>query len=291
MRGFLQFLSNYSGFLLFLLLEGLCFYLIVRFNDTQQRIATSSANALIGFVYKRTDDVTNYFGLEKQVNDLMEENAALRAQLFELTKYVETDSLFQDSVTVEEMAVFLRDSLRVDTARYNYSFIPAKVINNSIVAEDNMLTLDRGRRDGIEPGLGVVSSDGIVGIVRNVSERYATVMSVLHRDARISASVKNKGFFGTLQWEGNNARYMYLNAVPKHEPIAINDTVQTSGYSTIFPRGIMIGTVDTFYTASGDTFYTIRVKLNNELGKLQKAYVVKFEQKAEINALEQQLSQ
>lgn len=290
MRGLLQFLSNYSGFLLFVLLEGICFYMIVRFNDKQQRIATSSANAFIGYIYKRTDDVTNYFSLNQQMKDLMEENATLRSQLLQLTKHLENDSLFQDSIEVEKMSVFLRDSLRVDTARYHYSFVPANVINNSIVAEDNMLTLDRGKHDGVQPNLGVIGSEGVVGIVRNVSDRYATVMSILHRDARISASVKDKGFFGVLQWEGNNTQYMNLNAVPKHEPVVKNDTIQTSGYSSIFPAGIMIGTVDTVYLKPGDTFYTIRVKLSSKLGKLQRAYVVKFEQQNEIKALEQQQS-
>ncbi len=288
MRGLLQFLSNYSGFLLFVLLEGVCFYMIVRFNDEQQRIATSSANALIGYIYKRTDDVTNYFSLNRQMEDLMAENATLRTQLLQLARHLENDSLFQDSINVADMTVFLRDSLRIDTSRYNYSFIPATVINNSIVAEDNMLTIDRGWQDGVRPNLGVIGTDGLVGVVRNVSDRYATVMSMLHRDARISASVKGKGFFGVLQWEGNNARYMYLNAVPRHEPIAKNDTVQTSGYSSIFPPGILIGTVDTAYLKPGDTFYTIRVKLSSQLGKLQRAYVVKFEQQNEVKTLEKQ---
>lgn len=291
MRGLLQFLSNNGSILLFLLLEGISFFMIIRFNDKQQRIATSSANAFIGYTYKKSDDIANYFSLDNQMDDLMEENANLRSQLLQLAKYIENDSLIKDSITVENLGIFLRDTLQVDTVKNTFQFIPANVINNSIVAEDNMLTLDRGKLDEVQPDLGVIGSNGVVGIVRNVSNNYATVMSILHRETRISASIKNKDFFGTLQWQGDNVQYMNLNAIPKHEEIAVNDTVQTSGYSNIFPRGILIGTVEKIDLPPGDNFYTVRVKLSSNMSKLQKAYVVKYKNQAELRALKQQQSQ
>ncbi len=290
MRGLLQFLFRNSSFLLFLLLEGVSFFMIVRFNDEQQRIWLSTASAIAGSANKIADDFTNYFSLGRQNSELLAENAALRKRLHQLL-LIQRDSLAGDSISREDLAVILKDSIFADTSKNLYSFIPANIINNSIIAEDNILTLDKGRNDGIQKDMGVVSSEGIVGIVLNVSDHYATVMSILHRQSRVSASIRRTGYFGTLRWYGKDSRFMYLDAIPRHEDVKKGDIIQTSGYSNIFPKDIRIGVVDTAYVARGDDYHTIRVKLSADLGKLNHAYVVVNKDAEELKSLELRQSQ
>ncbi|MDX1940435.1 MAG: rod shape-determining protein MreC [Saprospiraceae bacterium] len=287
MRGLLQFLYANSSFLLFILLEIICFLLIINFNEKQGIIWWSTASATIGAAEKTKDNIAQYFALGKENRILLDENAALRKRLHQLL-VMQGDTTVGDSISRENLPALLKDTANVDTSKNEYSFISANVINNSIVGTSNFLTLDKGKRHGIKEDMGVISKDGIVGRVRKVSEHYALVMSILHKDASIIASIRRTGAFGGLQWDGKDARYMYLNNIPRHLEIQMKDTVQTSHHSDIFPKAILIGTVDTFYAASGSNFHTIRVKLNNNLGRLQHAYVIVNKHYAERSDLEAQ---
>lgn len=290
MQGLLQFLVKNSSFLIFLLLEGISFYLVVNFNDEQQRIWLSTASTVGGTANKMADDVTNYFSLGDQVDVLMNENAALRERLHQLM-LMQGDSLVGDSISREDLAVYLGDTTGLDTSKHIFTFIPANIINNSITAEDNILTLDKGTKDGVKEDMGVISSYGIVGVVLRASEHYSTVMSILHRQSRVSASIRRNGAFGRLRWRGQDSRYLYLEDVPRYEQIKIRDTVQTSGFSNIFPPNVLIGVVDTFYTdirEGGGNYHTIRVKLSNDIAKLQNAYIVVNKHYEELKAIEQQ---
>lgn len=290
MQGLLQFLIKNSSFLLFLLLEGISFFLVVNFNDEQQRIWLSTASSIGGTANKMADDVTNYFSLGDQVDVLMNENAALRERLHQLM-LMQGDSLVGDSISREDLAVYLGDTTGLDTNKNVFDFIPANIINNSITAEDNFLTLDKGAKDGVVENMGVISSNGIVGVVLRVSEHYSTVMSVLHRQSRVSASVRHSGAFGRLRWRGMDARYLNLEDVPRYENVNIGDTIQTSGYSNIFPPNILIGTVDTVYVdirEGGGNYHTIKVRLSNDLARLQNAYVAVNKHYLELKAIEPQ---
>lgn len=286
MRGFLQFLFQNGSTFLFLLLEALCFYMVVRFNDSQREVYLSTASIYAGSINKTIDNATNYLWLKSDVDELMRENALLRQQLYQMA-ISRGDSLLGDSLSREDVAAFLRDTLPADSLRNSFVFVPANIINNSIVAQDNTLTIDRGRRDGVASGMGVISNNGLVGIVMKVSERYATVMSLLHRQTRISASIRRTGYFGVLRWGGESSRYMYLEAIPRHEKVYPGDTIQTSGYSNIFPSGIMVGLVHKIDTLPGDNYYNIQVELSTSMAKLQKAYVVKSATRDEVRQLEQ----
>lgn len=288
MRGLLQFLYVNSSFLLFLLLEILCFYLIVNFNEKQRIIWLSTASAAIGSTNKTADNIARYFKLGKENQKLLDENAALRARLHELL-VMQGDTTVGDSISRENLAAYLGDTTGVDTSKNEYFYIPANIINNSIVGTRNFLTLDKGHKHGIEEDMGVISNDGIVGIVRKVSEHYSIVMSILHQSSSINASIRRTGAYGLLQWDGQDSRYMYLNNVPRHDEIQMKDTVQTSGYSNIFPKDVLIGIVDTFYSESGSNYHTIKVKLNNNLGRLQSAYVIVNKHYTELSELEAQL--
>lgn len=285
MRALLQYLANNSSTFIFLVLEAFCFYLIVRFNDGQQRIFFTTANSFTGYLQREADDLFKYLSFGKQIQNLQVENSALRRQLQKYAQ-MQGDTLLSDTVMQGDFSQFFRDSsLKDSVLRGRFTFIPAHVIDNSIAAADNMLTLDRGSLDGIEPNMGVITNEGLVGIVRQVSERYATVLSLLHRQTRISASIRRNGYFGTLKWNGTDPTLMELEAIPKHAKVKLQDTVETSGYSNIFPRGILIGTISKLKLDGVDNFYDITVKLNNDLGQVKNVYVVSFDDRKNLKKL------
>ncbi|MFN7117834.1 MAG: rod shape-determining protein MreC [Saprospiraceae bacterium] len=289
MRGLLLFLANNSSTFLFFFLEAVCFYLIVRFNDGQQRIYLSTANAFSGYLNKKSDDIYNYFSLDDQMEVLQRENALLRQKLQRMAR-AQGDSLLADTALSGTFAFFPTDSTGKDSLREDYTFIPAEVIDNSISNNDNTLTLNRGRKDGIEPHMGVINGDGVVGIVREVSDHYSMVMSILHRQTRISAAVKGTTAFGVLRWHGGDPRKMQLEDIPKHEIVEAGDTVVTTGYplSHIFPKGIFIGVVDKAYVKQGENFYTVDVNLNISMGRTQHAYIVSLNHRKELLELQAQ---
>jgi rod shape-determining protein MreC len=168
----------------------------------------------------------------------------------------------------------------------DFRIVEARVINNSIISRNNTLTINRGKSHGITPGMGVIGSNGIVGIIKSASKNFSVVLSLLHSDTRISASIRRNNFFGSLIWTGNNPKIMHLEAIPKHADLVLGDTVQTSGYSHIFPEGIIIGHIHDVSLESGNNFYTIEVALNNDLSNVHYVYVVEMRKLKEIRQLE-----
>lgn len=274
MRSLLRLFARFGGFFLFVLLEGICFYLIVnsKANTKQSQIWASSANVMTGYAYDRYDAAVDYLTLNKKIDKLMRENAALRAQLENARDPL--DTLGPVTATV-----------RLDTARQVYTYIPADVINNSVNRNNNTFTLDRGRRDGVEPGMGVITEDGVAGIVRSVSQHYAAVLSILHRDVRISARIKRNNEFGSLAWTGEDPRFMELQAVPKYVEVNVDDTIVTSGHSLIFPADLYIGKVVETKVESGNNFHDIKVLLGVNMRQLRHAYVVKNLRREELDKL------
>lgn len=286
MRGLLQYLANNSSTFLFLVLEAVCFYLIVRFNDDQQRIFFTTANSFTGYVQREADDIFKYFSLGDQINDLRNENKALRKKMQEYASIL-GDSLLRDTVINGDFSEFFRDSALLDSVkRGRFTFLPAHVIDNSVSIADNILTLDKGSEDGVEPHMGVITTDGVVGIVRQVSARYCTVLSLLHRQTRISAAIQRNGYFGTLKWGGVDPNKMELEAIPKHAEVKNGDIIVTSGYSNIFPRGMLIGKVDRWNLKQGANFFEITVALNNDLGRVQNVYIVAFDDREDFKNLQ-----
>jgi rod shape-determining protein MreC len=273
MRNLLLFLIRYNAFFLFVILEIISFSLIVNNGtDSQKTILFSSANNFTGFFMEKYNNILQYWHLPEENEKLARENAQLKAQLRrdKFNHKVDTTMVF-DSIYEQQ-----------------YKYIPALVINNSVGLQNNYITLNRGRKHDIERNAGVISSDGIVGIIQNTSYRYSTVLSLLHRDMKISATIKRTNYYGSLVWKNNNPTSMTLEAIPKHASVEINDTIITSGYSSIFPKGLMIGIVDTFWIEAGSNFHTINVKLSADLNKIRNVYVVKDFLKQEKLKLEKQ---
>lgn len=272
MQNLLILLAKFGSVLLFIFLEILCFYLIVNYNRSQKEIYLNSSGIFSGYVLDKKENAKSYIGLKKVNENLHQENAKLLQKSFNQR----SNDFYQDTTIIEK-----------DTT-LNYSVIPASVINNSIRFRNNTITLDKGKLHGIKPGMGVISSDGIVGIVRNVSTKYSQVISILNSQSRISTKISKKNYHGNLVWKGGSPLNMSLEAVPKHASFNKGDTISTSGYSSIFPDDILVGTIDEFRVPPGNSNYEIVVILNNDLSKIQHVYVIENLDKEEISNLENQ---
>jgi len=271
MRSLIRYLIKNHAFVLFLLLEIFALTMVVNFNSFQKATYLNSANRVTGKIYDTYQSVTGYFGLTKINAELAAENARLRS-LLENRPGV---SLFSDSLAVDQMQ---NDSV--------YRFIPAQIINNSVNRPFNYLTLNKGSRHGIKPDMGIISAKGIVGVVGQVSESYAMGLSVLNQRWSISAKLKKNAYYGSLIWDGTDYQMAGLTEIPLHVDIAVGDTVVTSGYSSIFPEGILVGTINSFSKPEGENYYRIDVKLSVDFKSVSYVEVVEIKSRSELDELD-----
>ncbi|MBK6444859.1 MAG: rod shape-determining protein MreC [Bacteroidetes bacterium] len=271
MRNLFLFLWRYNFFIFFLVLEAFSGYLIVQNNNFQRASFINSTNTIAAEVNTMVSAVTQYINLRTTNDALSRQNASLRT--------IVPDVFYIDSVLKQ---------LNVDSIhKQQYTFMAANVVNNSINRRNNYLTLNKGSLQGIHPEMGVVSAEGIVGIVKDVSEHYCSVLSFLHKDCKISARFKKNGYIGSMVWDGTDPTHGSLNDIAKHVKINLGDTIITSSFSAIFPEGIMIGTVDKVDPNSGDNFQEIEVKLSTSFANLTYVYIVSNLFKEEQRKLEE----
>lgn len=259
MRNIILFFATYGSGFLFIVLEILCFTMIVNYNQNQKSIYLNSANILSGKIYKETQGFVDFFKASDLSDSLHRENTELQRRLLYYEGYGKSPNISQEE--------------------FPFNFYPAKVINQSINTRNNYLTIDKGLADGIKPDMAVISRDGIVGIVKSVNRNYALVLSILNSNSRISAKLRRNNVFGNLIWEDLDPERMNLEAVPTHAEILIGDTIVTSGFSTIFPNNIFIGTIENFNIQKGAANYNISVKLNNDLSSTEYVYIIENEEK------------
>jgi|SRR5687768_11715352 len=262
MNNLLLFVIRYSAFLLFVFLEIVALVLIVNYNKEQRSIFLNSSSIISGKLYNMADKAYEYNNLRSVADSLAEENAKLKTAIFNMQRTL-------DHMPGEERPL---DSCILEP----YNMIQARVINNSINLRNNHFTIDRGSRDGIRPGMGVISQKGVAGIIDEVGEEYSTAISLLHSAIRISASIRRNHYFGSLVWKEIDPAHMILEAVPRQADIIIGDTIVTSGYSFVYPGGIFIGTVERYWTEGGSNYYTIEVKLHEDIARLDRVYVVEY---------------
>ncbi|UKY88280.1 rod shape-determining protein MreC [Elizabethkingia anophelis] len=252
--------SKNGFFVFFIVLQIIAVILIFRKNSMQQSFIAAQTSAFNSRISGYIDEGTNYLKLKQINEDLVAQNKALMIELYgkdysgpaKLTKV-------NDSVKGEQV----------------YTFVDADVVFNSINRSDNYFTINRGSQQGIAPEMGVISPQGIAGIVINTTRNFALVQSVLSiHKIRINASLKNSGYFGTLTWRGEDSRTMHLSDVPKYVPLKIGDTVVTDGKSSIFPKGIMIGKIAGYDVDPKTGFWDISVELSEKLGQTQKVFIV-----------------
>lgn len=311
MRSLLRFLVRNYFFLLFLILEMISLTLIIRYNNYQNVKFFNSSTKIVARIYETVNSASSYFRLHQINSELAAENSRLKNRLQQIIQPVvpppmnsfayhrfSNDRIAGDSITGNtstDDTLFRHpvamdrprpaDSLIIDSINVRYRFIPAEVINNSVNRQNNYITLNKGRKDGIRPEMGIVGPAGIVGIITNVSDNYSTGPTVLNKRWRVSAKIKNSNYFGSLTWDGLNYRIAQLNEIPFHVELAVGDTIITSGYSSVFPEGIMIGQIEDFKIDSGDNFYEIDVRLSTNFMTLTYIEVIQDKGQSEINNL------
>ncbi|MDR2556921.1 MAG: rod shape-determining protein MreC [Bacteroidales bacterium] len=260
MRGFIGFFKRQSYIFLFILLEAFSFYLIVANSNFQRTVFHSVLMEINGGFFSVMKDARNFFLLRSANDALAKENAILKEQL--------ESSYFK--------ALHPLDSSQYDTVYYQmYSYIPATVISNSTDNKENYVLLDAGRNSGVEEDMAVITSDGIVGIVKRVSPHFATVVSVLTEGNRVSAKLSGHNYIGAVMWDGFRYDEALMVDIPSHIPVHVGDKIETSGYSLAFPKGIPVGTVSEILTDNVSDFHTLKIKFSQNYKRLNKVYVVK----------------
>lgn len=263
MRNLLAFLAKYNHWFVFILLEVICFVLLFRFNNFQGSVYFSSANAVAGKVYEYNSSVTTFFNMSQSNKKLSERNLILEQQVRALTQYIAThhgDSLAMEQCQKQALAGF--------------KLIPAKVIQSTINREDNLITIDKGKADGIHEDMGVACGTGVVGVVYMVSDHYSIVLPVINVNSNISVMIRKRGYFGFLHWKGTPSDIAYVDDVPRHARFALGDYVVTNGYSSIFPPGIMVGKILHVFNSSDGLSYRVQLRLSTDFGKLRHVCVI-----------------
>lgn len=275
MRNLLRFLARNYFFILFLVLEVLSLSLVVNYNNFQRVKFLNSSNSVVAGIYERFNKVSNFFKLQQTNAELAAENASLRNELARRLQPVYADSLR-----------FQRDSVML--ADPQYAYMPAKVVNNSVIKQYNYITINRGSKDGVKVDMGIIGPSGVVGIITSVSKNYATGPTVLNKRWKVSAKIKSSNYFGSLAWDGINSQLANLNEIPFHVRMEVGDTVVTSGFSGVFPEGIPVGVIEEFDHATGHNFYDIRVRLLTDFPSLSFVEVVKNNQLDELKFIQKQ---
>lgn len=259
---------------LFLVLEGIATFLLVQNNYIQRISFVKATNYVSGGIYKQISNWREYLYLKETNRQLLSENLRLRGMLPETFRVTDT------------VRVIGEDSLHLR----QYAYYQAKVINNTVNKQYNFITLDRGRNEGIAADMAVIGPEGIVGIVYGVSDHFATVISAINRNFRVSAKFKKNNFYGSLTWDGLSYRHAVLNEVPLHVPVEKGDSLVVSGYSDSFPEGVPVGVVEKIEQKDG-SFYTIKVLLSTDFRKLYYVTVVDDLMKTERQSIEHQISE
>lgn len=264
MRNLLNFLLRFNHLIIFLFLEGLCLYYLSTRNSYHNTRVMFAVRGLTNRIESRIINVRSFIDLRDVNRSLSEENIRLRNQVSRLRKSESVDfSSVSDTVHGQQ-----------------YVHTPAEIIDNSVNRQKNFFTINKGRADGISTEMAVIAPEGIAGVIVACSENFSVGMSVLNLDFKVSARLKPTDYFGSLSWDGRNYRHALLNEVPQHVSVNVGDTVETTGYSTVFPEGVPVGTVSAFEKKGGD-FYHIEIQLSTDFKKLRYVDVIGNIMKAE----------
>ena len=263
MRNLLDFLAKYSYWLLFALLEAISFILLFRFNSYQGSVWFSSANIVAGKIYDTSSKIESYFQLSKINEQLTQRNLYLEQRLAKLERDLgdsAADTAMNKSLLLQSL--------------HPYRLIPAKVVGMSWNRRDNLLTINKGEADGVKKDMGVVCGTGVVGIVYLTSAHYSIVIPVLNSQSNISCIIQGRGYFGYLHWTGGNISEAYVDDVPRHAHFKLYENVVTSGYSSVFPAGVMVGKILHVYNSTDQMSYRLKVELATDFGKLRDVCVI-----------------
>lgn len=268
MQQIINYFIKNSHRLLFLLLLSMSIYFTIQNNSYHKSRTISSSNALTGLVYEKIDNINKYFNLKKVNEELSEENSNLKQLLFN-----SKDTIFNKPIELSNELL-------------QYKIIHARVIKNSFDVYDNYLTLNSGKTKGIKEDMGVINSKGVVGIIDKTTDNYATILSILNTKSQLNAKIKNTNHFGTLIWDAKNAGYVQLVDVPRLANLKKGDTIVTGGQSVIFPENIPIGKIEKAYKDKNTNYYTISVRLFNDMTNVGYVYVIENTKREELIELQ-----
>lgn len=259
MGNLLEFLVRYKYWLVFLMLEAVSIVVMFRFNSYQGSVFLTSANAVSGTYYSAVSGITSYLNLKSVNRQLSSDNVRLQQRINQLEN---------------ELNVLIADSLPLAGLEASNNLIDAEVVNSTLHRNANLLTINRGTADGVHPEMGVVCSAGVVGIVALASDHYSIVMPLINVNSHISCRLKDSEYFGTMQWEHGDAMISYVTDIPRHANVECGETVETNGFSDIFPAGLPIGEVVDFTSSSDGLDYLLRVKLYVDFSTLRDVSVI-----------------
>ncbi|HNF49889.1 MAG TPA: rod shape-determining protein MreC [Chitinophagales bacterium] len=268
MRGIIYLFTRFHVLLLFLVLEIFALSLVFKSHKYQEVALLNTSNSISGKFLSWSNSISSFVNSGKNNKILSAENARLRSQIIYQDKYI------KDTV------------LPLESDLYTYNYIPAKIVNNTVNKSYNYITINKGSDDGLHKGNGVVSSNGVVGVVTNLSAHYALVMSVISKKSFVSVRHKNSNALGNLDWSGKNPFVLEVRNMSKTIPIKKNDTIVTAGFSSIFPPDLMVGTVMEFKPDNSTGFLDIKIKPSNDIPSLSYVYIVKNTKKNELDSLQ-----
>lgn len=263
MHNLVEFIRNYNHWFLFVLLEVISLVLLFQYNSYQGSVWFSSANYVAGKVLSVEAEIESFFSLGKVNQELTQRNLYLEQQVSKLSGQLTEATKDTGWVHRNELAL-LKD----------YHLIPAKVVSNSISRTDNLITINRGTSDGVRKDMGVVCGNGVVGIVYLAASHYSVVIPVLNAQSNISCQIRGRGYFGYLHWTGGDSQKAYVEDVPRHARFRLYDEVETSGYSSVFPPGILVGKILHVYNSVDGISYRLQIKLSTDFSRLRDVCVV-----------------
>ena len=269
MRNLLNFLARYNSLIIFLVLEGIAFYLLSTRNSYHNSKLVNSVRGITRGIEEKINNTKSYLSLHEINENLAAENVALKNLLTKLTR--------------RESSLFF--SVDDSTHKQQYLHSSAEVIENSINKQKNFFTINKGESQGIKVDMAVISANSVAGVIVGCSENYSVAMSLLNPDFKLSARIKSNGYFGSLSWDGRDYKYAILSDIPQHVLVNVGDTIETTGYSAIFPEGVFVGTVSDYEKFGGD-FYKITILLMTDFKKIHFVDVIGNMKKKEQLELE-----
>ncbi len=263
MKNLLDFLIKYYHWVLFVVLEVISMVLLFQFNSYQGSVWFSTANAVTGSFYKGLSAVNSFFSLTQVNEDLMLRNFYLERQVTQLRRLYGEATQKVDSADLQM------------NQWSDYKLVKAKVITNELHKQNNLLTIDKGSADSIEVGMGVICGKGIVGVTYLISAHYSIVIPVLNnKSSQISCAIRGRDYFGVLRWYGGDTGYAFVEDVPRHARFKRGDWVETNGYSSIFPAGVLVGQIVEVYNSRDGLSYKLKVRLSTDFGTLRDVAVL-----------------
>ena len=264
MRNLLDFLRKYHYWFLFILLEVISALLLFRYNSYQNSAWLSSANVLVGKMNEIESSVTAFFSMTRANEELTLRNFYLERQVSQLRRLY-TEATQDTTVMERQERQFLSQ----------YRIIPAKVVSNTLNKQENLMTIDKGRADGVEVDMGVACGSGVVGVVYLVSDHYSVVIPVLNTAmSRISCAIRDRNYFGYLRWNGVDPAVAFVDDIPRHAHFKRGEWIVTSGYSSIFPPGVLVGQIEKVFNSNDGLSYKLQVRLSTDFGCLRDVCVI-----------------